>query len=444
MSVILRWIERLEPSIAVILLYAFWMPSPERDRWAWLILLWLPVFAARYLLCRRLWTNTLYDELLLVFLALCVINIFVSPYPTRGLILLLRPLLGMLLLWMCVEHVRTYGSATRLVWATLAAALLVAVISLTAVSWTGKATRFSDITDHLPAWQDVPPLWDGGFNPNEVAGAATWLMPVALGVALRRPGRWARGAAGVIALLLLAGLVLGQSLSGLAGALAGVLIVCAPGARWRWVALACVVAIIGAQALIMRAPDTAIALAKTVSPRDDFTSLDHRAVIWGSALAMLSDHPLTGTGMSNFRFLRADYPTPGFEGGILPHAHNEILQIGADLGVPGILVFVGWYAVAAYLIRQSWRHGDAPARALAVALAGGLVSHAVYGLADAIALWDRFAVLHWWLLGLVAANALAAQRASASDALTADTPTTVPAALHGVPDVGASGLDSSK
>jgi hypothetical protein len=41
---------------------------------------------------------------------------------------------------------------------------------------------------------------------------------------------------------------------------------------------------------------------------------------------------------------------------------------------------------------------------LAAALAGALIGHAVYGLADAIPPWDRFSFVWWWVLGLIAAR----------------------------------------
>ena len=56
------------------------------------------------------------------------------------------------------------------------------------------------------------------------------------------------------------------------------------------------------------------------------------------------------------------------------------------------------------MLVQSWRKGDSQARILAVAVAGGLLAHAVYGLGDAITLWDRLAFIFWWLLGLAGAQ----------------------------------------
>jgi hypothetical protein len=38
-----------------------------------------------------------------------------------------------------------------------------------------------------------------------------------------------------------------------------------------------------------------------------------------------------------------------------------------------------------------------------LAAATGLLAHAVYGVGDAITLWDRFIFVFWWIMGLVGA-----------------------------------------
>jgi O-antigen ligase len=138
----------------------------------------------------------------------------------------------------------------------------------------------------------------------------------------------------------------------------------------------------------------------------DERNLDARLQIWGSALAITRDYPLTGIGLSMIRSnrVRVDYPIPIMEGLILPHAHNELLQIATDMGLPGLAVFLAIYGSAGWMLLKSWRRGDAPARVVSVATAGGLLAHFIYGLGDAITLWDRFAFIFWILLGLAGAQ----------------------------------------
>ncbi|HLU12271.1 MAG TPA: hypothetical protein VK003_21515, partial [Oceanobacillus sp.] len=89
-----------------------------------------------------------------------------------------------------------------------------------------------------------------------------------------------------------------------------------------------------------------------------------------------------------------------------PHAHNEWVQIGTDLGIPGLLVFAGWFVVIGWMLLRVWRTGDLQARAFSLATACGLAAHLFYGLGDAIPLWDRFAFVFWWLIGLALAQYL--------------------------------------
>src|SRR5574341_2148461 len=98
-----EWLLRLEPLVLLVIGYAFWFPDPPRGQWMWLLLLLLPVFGARLIHLRRLWTRTPLDGWLLGFVALAILNIAIansqvnSPPYTRGIIMLSRPLFGLAL-----------------------------------------------------------------------------------------------------------------------------------------------------------------------------------------------------------------------------------------------------------------------------------------------------------------------------------------------------------
>ena len=59
-------------------------------------------------------------------------------------------------------------------------------------------------------------------------------------------------------------------------------------------------------------------------------------------------------------------------------------------------------------------------RAVAVAVAAGLLAHMVYGMGDAITLWDRFAFGYWWMIGLAAAQYVLVVLGARSHLLPAD------------------------
>ncbi len=369
----------------------------------WLLALLVPVLAARWLVHGRLVTRTPLDGWFAAFLVLAVVNMAAAPY-TRGWIMLSRPLFGLALYYSFVEHARLRRDLSHPIQATTWLALLVGFLSLTATLWNNKSVALYPFLDALPTIQRFPGA-EGGFNANEIAGAAAWLQPLMAGIALYQWRAHQRDAKALIAFILLtAGLFLGQSRLALLGvglAMAFLAFAALPAGWWRGLAVALLALAVGLEfRVVTYTPATAI--ENGLSERDE-QSLVGRQDIWQSALAIIQNYPLTGVGMSMFRDgrVRDRYPAPGYPGRILPHAHNEWLQVGADLGLPGLVVYAGWHLTAGYMLFRSWRRGD---RTLAAAMFAGLFAHAVFGLADAITLWDRFSFVYWWLLALVGAQ----------------------------------------
>lgn len=274
------------------------------------------------------------------------------------------------------------------------------------INWIGKASRFTHITSSFPQWDGFG-LWAGGFNANEWSGAAVWVFPTLLFATLSSAlPRSVRFAIGMLSVGLGFLLVLAQSLSALLGAGGAIVLGMAllgrqtPKVSRTLMLLAGVALLIGNMAILV-APRQSADLLAEFSGRPNITSLEHRAVIWQRAQSMLSDHPLTGVGIAMYRQLRDVYPTPGFEHALLPHPHNEALQFATDLGIPGLLIYA-WFAITAgQCALHVIRHGTSAERALAIALVTGLFGHAIYALTDAIPIWDRFAFMGWWWLGLL-------------------------------------------
>ncbi len=92
-------------------------------------------------------------------------------------------------------------------------------------------------------------------------------------------------------------------------------------------------------------------------------ALSGRAQIWSAALCMIGEHPLNGVGARGFR---QAYPAcnpaptqaPAWGDGPAFHAHQIVLEILAETGVIGLLL---WLAGAAQAWR-AWRYSSAAAR----------------------------------------------------------------------------------
>lgn len=392
---------RLEPLALAGALLAFAYGPAVRDNWLWLLLLW-PVFAgARWLARGRLLTRTPLIWPCAALLLLAALNVYLAPY-TRGLEMLGRLLLGLWLCWTLTERARDAGGMDGPLWAAATLGLLAAALALGATQWSAsKSGQMWGVIAALPTIRNFP-AFETGFNPNEIAGALAWLAPLLLGVAAGPArSRGLRAAAGAAGGLLLLALFLGQSRAALFGVLAalGFAALLIPAGRRRWLALAGVAALVALQAAVMTSAFQPASRANSAA-RDEI-SVGSRFDLVGNSLLIIRDYPLTGVGLSMYRDarVRQSYPTPALNNRA-PHTHNELLQAGTDMGLPGMAVFAWLHAAVAWMLYAAGRRGDTAARAASAAVAAGLLAHLIYGLADAITLWDRLAFVFWLLLGL--------------------------------------------
>ncbi|MBI3651735.1 MAG: O-antigen ligase family protein [Acidobacteria bacterium] len=83
----------------------------------------------------------------------------------------------------------------------------------------------------------------------------------------------------------------------------------------------------------------------------NFTDQRGRQKVWENGLKMIAAHPLNGVGINCFMIAHADFS--GTNINISPH--NSFLQIAAELGLPGLLLFVliiGSSLIAARRVRR--------------------------------------------------------------------------------------------
>jgi putative inorganic carbon (HCO3(-)) transporter len=133
-------------------------------------------------------------------------------------------------------------------------------------------------------------------------------------------------------------------------------------------------------------------------------SLEGRLEIWSRALYGLEDFPFTGMGVGTFRrVLPVLYPrfltSPDSD---IAHAHNHLLQVGLDLGLPGLIAYVALWLLAGVMLWRSWRlRENGWQGALVIGFAGALVAYFVYGMVDTVALGAKPGFIFWLELGLV-------------------------------------------
>jgi putative inorganic carbon (HCO3(-)) transporter len=300
----------------------------------------------------------------------------------------------------------------------LAVALLLLIclgFSLTGVLSLSELPKIPALTAVNPFRNlAVPGLAQLSTHPNQLAALISFFLPLLVSL-LAGPGRrLARVALGLVALLVVAILVLTQSRGGWVATIAGLFALLAlwgavlpPSRARRGLRLILVLGALAVFAIVLwigpmtlwelwlnPPADTAIGTLRT---------LGVRRAIWPWAATAVADFPLTGVGLGAFRqVIFRVYPLAPWPDYDLGHAHNIFLQTALDTGLPGLVAYLAVLFVAAAV---GWRiaRRDPGWRAVTLGLLAGLVALHVFGLADALVLGAKPAIVFWFALGLLAA-----------------------------------------
>lgn len=123
-----------------------------------------------------------------------------------------------------------------------------------------------------------------------------------------------------------------------------------------------------------------------------------RLAMWQAALGMIRDRPLLGHGLNTFM---ANYLAYWIGGDRQPrYAHNCYLQMTAETGLIGLVVFLGvlWQLFA--LVAAGFRRGDSARTLLLSGLAAGLLSFLAQAGIDTNFYSLRQATLFWTVAGV--------------------------------------------
>ena len=141
-----------------------------------------------------------------------------------------------------------------------------------------------------------------------------------------------------------------------------------------------------------------------------------RPEIWLRAVSAIQDFPWTGIGLGLFEpVIPQLYPYFVLADGI-EHAHNLFLQVGVDMGIPGLVAYLAiifctvaalarplqrpWRRTVQDQTSQSERRRQSRNWALAAGTLASLAAMGVHGLVDAVTWGTKLAFLPWLLFAL--------------------------------------------
>jgi putative inorganic carbon (HCO3(-)) transporter len=213
-----------------------------------------------------------------------------------------------------------------------------------------------------------------------MAGILVVLIPLILGGILfdwsgiSRTGKIFLVGAGLLSMTTL---VLTQSRAALIAFAAVVLVFVALRFHRGWTVIP-----IGAGALLLAAVLMGQEEVRTgLSPFIDLEGFADRRQIWVRAISIIRDFPITGVGMGLFGPITARFYPFFIVRPPVSHAHNLFLQVGVDLGIPGL---AAWLAIVLLVFRTNWKIFTGGLKPLGAGLLCSQVALVVHGMLDAV------------------------------------------------------------
>jgi O-antigen ligase len=212
-------------------------------------------------------------------------------------------------------------------------------------------------------------------DSNHFAVSVMCAIPLAWYVAQAlRPG-WERWLCRSCALLAFAAVVIGASRGGLLGLVAAMLFVAARSRKRTRNVTAVLVALVGFNIAYPHSP-----LHRFLDPNaQDTASETAHLAAWQAGLHMIQEHPVAGIGLGEFRSQMLAYAPAWYDGNPPSMAHNAYVSLTAEMGIPGLVLFLVILATTYCSLERVYRMKAAPLLIThaAVALQAGLVGSSI-------------------------------------------------------------------
>ena len=112
-----------------------------------------------------------------------------------------------------------------------------------------------------------------------------------------------------------------------------------------------VLAVVVNQTVIADKGADALSRAATISVSTDDGSINQRLRYYEDVFTHIKSNPILGTGLGNWKLKSIDYDSKDINGYVVPyHAHSDFIQLGAELGIIGFLLYLGLFLWAVYYV----------------------------------------------------------------------------------------------
>lgn len=424
---VLRWMMNAVVGVEIWLLIVLYVILVFSDRipiagLAVLCLIWI----ARRLTTGTLSARTPMDMPILGILIMVPVSLYASVDWTLSLPKMYGIILGVALFYALVNRIHTVREVWLAAFGVVLTSVAFALLGLVGTDWSeSKLFALPQIYGRLPHLiRGIPRSLGGGFHPNGIGGTLIFFVPVLVSLLLARGDlkrtqfaannlllrvwrAWHRHILVGCLLLTLFTLILTKSRGSFMGVTVGLL---ALGIWWDrrflWVIPAAALGLFVAVQVWGGEALAELALRMDIVGGGITSTMQGRMEVWQRAIYMIQDFPYTGIGVGTFEKV-ANVMYPFFLLGPeakVTHAHNTLLEVGVDLGIPGLVAYV---ALLTCFVVAAWRAyhalSDRALQALIVGLACGMLAHQVFGLTDAFLLGTKPGVVMWAFLGLMAA-----------------------------------------
>ena len=139
-----------------------------------------------------------------------------------------------------------------------------------------------------------------------------------------------------------------------------------------------------AVALIGSVPYVMDSLSKRFSDMfEKDLSMDARCLVWKDSLKLIADYKLAGVGLGCFKDTIQPYESGNINNELIEHAHNDYLELSAELGLPVAIILL--ISIAAFLFVvfcRCWKVHDPTYKWCCFALMSAMVGVAIHEFVD--------------------------------------------------------------